>query len=231
MLFRSGWTELSTRLQRLIADGRTETRDRYGDKLYEAWYNVSLCRQKLGQAQATTAKKQAELETAKSVIETFVRITVDIPDDWWKKFDRLYRQIQSDLGQSPNPLERPTTLVIAAAPAKTKTEKTETTAAAKKKAKAEAAEAPKPAGGGGMAVAVFVLILVGGGGASVWMVLKNKNHKQPARVSHDSNDVLFSAAADEPAAGPVFEMQDVATRRKTTVTKKAVKKPIRRKDA
>ena len=227
-----GWTELSTRLQRLIADGRTETRDRYGDKLYEAWYNVSLCRQKLGQAQSTTAKKQAELETAKSVIETFVRITVDIPDDWWKKFDRLYRQIQSDLGQSPSPLERPTTLVIAAAPAKPKTEKTETaTSAPKKKAKAEAGEAPKPSGGGAMAVVVFVLILVGGGGTSIWMVLKKKNHKRADRTSRDTSDVTFSAAADEPAAGPVFEMQEVATRRKPTVTKKAVKKPTRPKDA
>ena len=81
-----------------------------------------------------------------------------------------------------------------------------------------------------MAVAVFVLILVGGGGASVWMVLKNKNHKRLDRMSNDSNDVTFSAAADEPASGPVFDMQDVTTRRKTTVTKKAVKKPTRPKD-
>jgi len=225
-----GWTELSTRLQRLIADGRTETRDRYGDKLYEAWYNASLCRQKLGQAQPTTAKKQAELEISKSVIETFVRITVDIPDDWWKKFDRLYRQIQSDLGQAPKPLERPTTLVIAAAPAKPKVEKTETAKVEKKKAKAEAAEAPKSSGGGAMAVVIFVLILVGGGGTSVWMVLQQKKHKRPERAARESSDVVFSAAPDLPAAGPVFDMTEAATRRKATVTKKNVRKPTRPKD-
>jgi tetratricopeptide (TPR) repeat protein len=216
-----GFTELSTRLQRLIADGRQETRDRYGDKLYEAWYNASLCRQKLGQAQPTTAKKQAELETARSVIETFVRITVDIPDDWWKKFDRLYRQIQSDLGQSPNPLERPTTVVIAAAPVKPKPEKTDTAVAkAEKKPKTEKAEAPKSSGGG-MAVAVFLLIVLGGGGTSVWMMLKNKSRQRPVRMTHEPNDLAFNAAPDEPGGGPVFEMQEAAPRKpvKKTVSK------------
>ena len=141
-----GWTELSTRLQRLVADGRPETRDRYGDKLYEAWYNTAQCRQKLGQAQPTTAKKHAELEIAKSVLQTFVRISADIPDDWWKKFDRLFRQIQSDLGQSPSPLERPVTIVMASAPEKSKPGTEETKPVDEKKtAKAEsAAETPKP---------------------------------------------------------------------------------------
>ncbi len=231
-----GWTELSTRLQRLIADGRLETRDRYGDKLYEAWYNTSLCRQKIGQAQPTTAKKQAELETAKSVVETFVRISVDIPDDWWKKFDRLYRQIQSDLGQSPSPLERPTTIVITSAPPKA-TNPDESASdesvkvATKKNATPETAAAPK-SGGGGLSVAIFVLIIVGGGGASVWMMMNSKTRKRPVRLAHEADNVAFMAADDEPSAGAMFEVPEFATPRKSTAIKKTsiAKKPSKPKD-
>ena len=231
-----GWTELSTRLQRLIADGRPETRDKFGDKLYEAWYNTSLCRQKLGQAQPTTAKKHAELETAKSIVETFVRISVDIPDDWWKKFDRLYRQIQSDLGQSPSPLERPTTIVITSAPAKpdTKPEETaskETADAAKKKENAETAAAPKSSGGT-MSVVIFLLIVVGGGGASVWMMM-SKSRKRPVRLAQETDNVTFTAADDALPSGPMFETPEFAAPRKPTgpVAKRPspVKKPSKPK--
>lgn len=220
-----GWTELSTRLQRLIADGRPETRERYGDKLYEAWYNTALCRQKLGQAQPTTAKKQAELEIAKSVIQTFVRISVEIPDDWWKKFDRLFRQIQSDLGQSPSPLERPTTIVIASAPAKTKPfaeEPNEDTVKAlpdKKTAKSEPAAAP-PKSSGTMSVVIFLVILLGGVGASVWVMMQNKSRKRPVHVGHEPDNLPFTAADAPPDGGPLFEMPEFVTSRKAPAAKK-----------
>ena len=227
-----GWTELSTRLQRLVADGRPETRDRYGDKLYEAWYNTAQCRQKLGQAQPTTAKKHAELEIAKSVLQTFVRISADIPDDWWKKFDRLFRQIQSDLGQSPSPLERPVTIVMVSAPEKSKPGTEETKPVDEKKtAKAEsAAETPKPSSGT-MSVVIFVLIIVGGGGASVWMMMTNKTRKRPNRVARETDNVTFSAANDELPGGPMFETPEFAAPRKSTATKRpsSDKKPSKPK--
>lgn len=234
-----GWTELSTRLQRLVADGRPETRDRYGDKLYEAWYNTSLCRQKLGQAQPTTAKKQAELEIAKSIVQTFVRISVDIPDDWWKKFDRLYRQIQSDLGQSPNPLERPTTIVLASAPDKNKprvdetNETTTKTAADKTTAKKDSEAATHKSGSGTTSVAVFLLIIVGGGGASIWMMINKKSRKKSIRLAHDMNvsNVTFMAADDDLSGDLDFEIPVVATLPKASSAKKAgnAKKPSRPK--
>lgn len=229
-----GWTELSTRLQRLVADGRTETRDRYGDKLYEAWYNTALCRQKLGQAQPTTSKKNAELEIAKSVVQTFVRISVDIPDDWWKKFDRLFRQIQSDLGQSPSPLERPTTIVIASAPEKSKPiieeTKEETTQAVAKKEKPEAAAAAKSSGT--MSVVIFLLIVVGGVGASVWAMMNSKSRKRPVRVAHEPDNVVFTVVDHAPPSGDSdFEIPVVTATRSAPAAKKVptVKKPSKPK--
>lgn len=234
-----GWTELSTRLQRLVADGRPETRDRYGDKLYEAWYNTSLCRQKLGQAQPTTAKKHAELEIAKSVVQTFVRISVDIPDDWWKKFDRLFRQIQSDLGQSPSPLERPTTIVLASAPDKNKPRVDETneatikTADNKKTAKKGSEATTHKSGSGTMSVVVFLLIIVGGGGASIWMMMTKKSRKRSTRLAPEmnANEVMFMAADDDLSGDLDFEIPVVATPRKASSAKKGptVKKPSKPK--
>lgn len=218
-----GWTELSTRLQRLVADGRVETRDRYGEKLYEAWYNTALCRQKMGQAQPTTSKKHAELEIAKSVVQTFVRISVDIPDDWWKKFDRLFRQIQSDLGQAPSPLERPTTIVIASAPAKApKAEVTPVETAKNSPKKTDKADdAPAHKSGGGLSVVIFAGIILVGGGASVWMIFNSKNKKRPVRAAHEPDGLSFTAADDEPFGGPTFEAPAFTAPRKSTPTRKA----------
>ncbi|TXT34886.1 MAG: Uncharacterized protein FD138_1580, partial [Planctomycetota bacterium] len=211
-------------------------RDKFGEKLYEAWYNTSLCRQKLGQAQPTTSKKHAELETAKSVVETFVRISVDIPEDWWKKFDRLYRQIQSDLGQSPSPLERPTTIVLTSAPAKSdanpdETASNESSKATKKKEPAETAAVPKSSSGT-MSVVIFLLIVVGGGGASVWMMMSKQSRKRPVRVAHDlnMNDVTFTLADDQPADDsdfdiPVATMPRSAPSAKKSTTAKRPGKP------
>lgn len=187
----------------------------------------------------TTAKKQAELEIAKSIVQTFVRISVDIPDDWWKKFDRLYRQIQSDLGQSPNPLERPTTIVLASAPDKNKprvdetNETTTKTAAEKTTAKKDSEAATHKSGSGTTSVAVFLLIIVGGGGASIWMMINKKSRKKSIRLAHDMNvsNVTFMAADDDLSGDLDFEIPVVATLPKASSAKKAgnAKKPSRPK--
>lgn len=209
-----GWTELSARLQRLMSDGRTETRDRYGDKLFEAWFNTAMARQRLGLAQSTTAKKQAELETAKSVIETFVRISAEIPEDWWRKFDKLFRQIQSDLGQSPSPLERPTRVVIVSnTPVREpQAAKPETPKVVAKK-EAIKPTAPKNSGGT-MAVVIFVLILVVGGGLSVWMVIHRKGRRGQVHLTHVSDEVSFTPFASGSAVPPVYEMPEFAAPKK-----------------
>ncbi len=233
-----GWTDLSMRLQRLLSDGRHETKERYGDKLFEAWYNTALCRQKFGLTQSTTSKKHAELETAKQVIQTFVRITVDFPDDWWKKFDRLYQQIQTDLNQSPTPLERPQEIVIvatsprttesAASPDAKSADKLKTTSkvtatvpqtTVAPKTVAPKTVAQKSDGGSGFAYAVFGLFVLAGGGAVVWLVMNSQSRRR--RViggeSDDAAPILVANAefvTPSAATGPVYEMPEFRTPRK-----------------
>ncbi len=227
-----GWNDLSMRLQRLVSDGRPESKERYGDKLFEAWYNTSLCRQKLGLAQASTSKKQAELETAKQVIQTLVQITGDFPNDWWKKFDRLYRQIQADLGQAPSPLERPKEIVVASATTKkpmaddvagaTATDK------ANPKKKEERVAAKKTEESSPLGLIVFGLIVVSGGGFAAWLLINKKPRSLSVLHTPESGDVPLFAGDGEPAAGPVFEMPEFAAPRKP-VKKSVAGKPARPK--
>jgi hypothetical protein len=222
------------RLQRLVSDGRPESKERYGDKLFEAWYNTSLCRQKLGIAQASTAKKQAELETAKQVIQTFVQITGDFPNDWWKKFDRLYRQIQADLGQAPSPLERPKEIVVASASSKKSAtdDVAEATATDKADAKKEGEQvaAKKGEGGSQMGVILFVLVLVGGGGGVAWMLLNKKPRRSSVLRQSMADDMPLFPMGSEPVVGssPALEMPEFAMPRKAT-KKPAAGKPARPK--
>jgi len=229
-----GWNDLSMRLQRLVSDGRPESKERYGDKLFEAWYNTSLCRQKLGIAQASTAKKQAELETAKQVIQTFVQITGDFPNDWWKKFDRLYRQIQADLGQAPSPLERPKEIVVASSSLKKSAsdEVSEATATDKADAKKkdERVAAKKPEESSSMGVVLFVLVIIGGGGTVAWMLINKKPRRSSVLHPPSTDDVPLFPMGGEPVAGasPALEMPEFAMPRKP-VKKSTSGKPARPK--
>ena len=227
-----GWNDLSMRLQRLVSDGRPESKERYGDKLFEAWYNTSLCREKLGLAQASTSKKQAELETAKQVIQTFVQITGDFPADWWKKFDRLYRQIQSDLGQAPNPLERPREIIMASANNKASMNNEVADSKAAEKIKAKQAEeevtAQKSEGSSTLGVVIFFLIVLGGGGGVAWMLINKKPRKMSVLHMPSADETPLFPTGGEPATGPVFEMPEFAALRKPT-KKVATGKPVRPK--
>lgn len=220
-----GWTDLSNRLQRLIADGRSETKDRYGEKLYEAWYNTALCRHKLGLVQQTTAKKQAELEVAKQVISTFVRLTTDIPNEWWGKFDRLYRQIQTDLGQSPTPLERPKEILVASPAPKSRSTDESSTAAGSTSAssKAEAGTAKKSADDkkahqdSSLSTVIFVVMVLGGCGAIGWMIFANKSRRRSSRIRVGAESLSLHPDTDmEITSAPVVEMPEFAAPRKST---------------
>lgn len=221
-----GWTDLGMRLQRLVSDGRAESKDRYSEKLFEAWFNNATCRQKLGLAQSSTSKKQAELETAKQVIQTFVQITGEIPSDWWRKFDRLYRQIQSDLGQSPVALERPREIVIATATPKVRTSEADSKIEkpGSKDAKVnqkEVAAKPEP-GGSVLMYALVGLIVVGGGGFSAWMIVSGQSQKKLRKTNLNQASPDFVSFAPDEGAGPIFEMPEmVAPKKSATGSKKS----------
>lgn len=174
-----GWVLITRRLQAAIDNSQKSAR--YRDKFLEARYNISWCRRQYGLAQSATPKRRAALEAAKREIEAFAVVAHDVPDVWWSKFDRLYRQTQKDLkpGEPAQPLERPKPIVIVAAGPSKK--------AARRSAKSKTSAHHKPAGtqkaAGGMSPAVYLVVGLLGLGGLVWMVLalKGQNRKrQPA---------------------------------------------------
>ena len=104
-----GWAMLSKRLQQITMKDRSpELQGRFIDARYE----LSNSRRRYAAVSKQDGDKQ--LKAAMAEITSFVQVFRDLDDVAFARFDRLFRDIQSDLGQTPNPLERPA--AIAAPP-------------------------------------------------------------------------------------------------------------------
>ena len=98
-----GWSTIAKRLQQTITkDAAADFKDRF----LESRWQLSNSRRRY--AETGTADAQSQLRSALAEITIFVEVFRDIDESWWTKFDRLYQDIQADLGESPTPLERPT---------------------------------------------------------------------------------------------------------------------------
>lgn len=94
-----GWAYLARLLSSSMASsGRDDLKKMY----YDAQYNSIDTRRKYGIASNDTS----QLEMAKSEANVFAQISVDLPDEVWERFNQLYRQTQTDLGEDPQDLER-----------------------------------------------------------------------------------------------------------------------------
>lgn len=184
-----GWGDTARRMQTLLAQGGADARDRYGNRYYEARYNLTKCNLELGLAQ-TGAKKTEALETAKTQIVSFVAITSDFSEEWWPKFDGLYREVQTGLGMIPEPLEKPKEYVappvqIASNPASSKKTKKEP-----KKAKVKNKEDD-----GTLTYAIFGIIALLGVGGGGFIVMKGTKTRKPSAA-------MASVTIDDPVIAP-----------------------------
>jgi len=172
-----GWAQTARRLQLLLQTGDADAKQRYEDRHYEARYNGTLCR--LGIASSLSgAKKDAELENARSEIIAFVTITSGFDDDWWPKFDDLYQRVQQSMGRIPEPLERPKEYTPPPV-----TRAVAGTGKSQKKATKTATNVPvtEPSGGGsGMAYALLGLAALLGLGGGGFMVIRGTKKKRPS---------------------------------------------------
>ena len=96
-----GWSQLARRLQQITAkDPSPELKGRF----VEARYEMANCRRRFGNASDADADKLRK--SAMAEITSFVQVYRDLDDVSFAKFDRLYQDIQADLGQAPTPLDR-----------------------------------------------------------------------------------------------------------------------------
>lgn len=185
-----GWGNIANRLQGQVALGRGG--DAYEEKLMQSRYNVSWSRFKHALAQSATPKKMQGLEAAQSEVTAFAA-TGYITDEWWKRFDELYQDVQREMGVPITKLERPqnieptATTVAAAADANTPEE----TAEADKPADA----VPTPAPASSTGVMIFgLLIALGGAGAMVFFMMKS-GRKRPRPAYAAAAPVAIPAGA------------------------------------
>ncbi|NQV27892.1 MAG: tetratricopeptide repeat protein, partial [Rhodopirellula sp.] len=183
-----GWVDTARRMEMLLAQGGADARDRYENRYYEARYNLTKCSLDLGLAQ-TGAKKTEALETAKTQVVSFVAITSDFSEEWWPKFDGLYREIQTGLGMIPEPLEKPKEYV---APVATENIASKTASAKNATKKPTTAKVtPKKEDDGTLTYAIFGIIALLGVGGGGFLVMKGTKTRKPSAA-------MASVAVDEP---------------------------------
>ncbi|MFK7777135.1 MAG: tetratricopeptide repeat protein, partial [Gimesia sp.] len=196
-----GWNYLARLLQGSIATtGREDLKKMY----YKAQYNTIDCRYKYGVAQ-NDAK---ELERAKFETNVFGQISVDLPDDVWDRFNQLYRNIQTDLGEDPQDLEkRVAASAKVAANENQQLDSATPTDTQQKVAQQSASDAE--AEGGSNTLIILAVILLGVGGAVAFYFFGMK----PGKKSPSS----YQLAADMGApplisAPPEFSVPKPATK-------------------
>lgn len=193
-----GWGKLAGMLQRKIQMSPAD-KPRFESKLYDARYNLSYCKLKHGEAQPTPAKKKEVLSAARGEIIAFVQITPDIPDEYWEKFDLLYKDILKGLGEPVVDLERPRQIKPLTQAERKQKKKDDRKIAAVKRA----TEAKKPEEGSSMAVILFGIVALLGLGGGGFMVMKGSKkgarRSTPGYTPPSDDDLVIAPPPPGPA--------------------------------
>ena len=219
-----GWVLIARRL-RPVLDNPQQSK-RYRDKFFEARYNISWCRRQYGLAQSATPKRRAGLEAAMQELSSFAVVVQNVPDPWWSKFDRLYRQIQKDLkpGEPAKPLARPKPIVMVAAGSRPNTKSAGKSAGTKTSGRRKSTgNRNSAARSAGLSPAVYIVIGLLGLGGLVWMVLalKNQNRKRQPAYSMISNTRTASTSRPKPSGSSSSTAREPRKQSSTTQTKRS----------
>jgi len=211
-----GWTYLANLLQRNLDVGRGG-KD-YEEKLLNATYNSIVCRHKLALEHSGKQAREDELGLAKSRIETFAAISGEVDDIWWNKFDKLYRQVLTDLGEAPVPLEKREEVAIV--------QNTEKPVEQDPTAVAEVAPvaAKSGSGGGGEMIAYIVVTVIFIGGIFVGLRFMSAGKKNRSYVAEAASMPTFIPPQPQQArkkvVGSAAGQSGQPVRRKKKVAKK-----------
>ena len=81
-----------------MQDPQSEFRSRF----YEARFELSSSRRRMAGVETDQATAKKQLTSALAEISSFVQAYRTIDDVAFARFDRLYQDIQTDLGRAPN---------------------------------------------------------------------------------------------------------------------------------
>lgn len=204
-----GWAVMVAQLQKTLEkgaggpDGKARMED-WKKKHLEAGYNQALCYLGYGKAQSSSEARSKEVGMAKKSIEAYVRVTADVPEDWWTKYDALYKDIQKEQNPAATPvaLARPE-VIEAPEPVAGPPEDTDKPPEPTKKPEATKAEA---GGGMGMVIGAIVVLLLGGGAVAFFMFRKKADKPESFGAPEgEVPEIPLSAAPDAGVPEPVGE--------------------------
>ncbi|MEZ6042120.1 MAG: hypothetical protein R3C20_16575 [Planctomycetaceae bacterium] len=179
-----GWSNIARRLQQTLS--RTSADDSnvdFKDRFLEARWEVSNCRRRYAASGAADAQEQ--LKSALAEITIFVEVFRDIDNSWWAKFDRLYQDIQADLGELPKPLARPVTVApVEPDPVPTPQDSPSNSTTAKTDA------ATADAGGSGILLPLIGVCLAAGLAAAFYFLLNKPKKRVRTTFSSPGNNAF-----------------------------------------
>ncbi|QDT93562.1 tetratricopeptide repeat protein [Gimesia algae] len=209
-----GWNYLARILQNsMVSTGREDLKKMYHDAQYnkvESFRNYAIA-----------VNDADKLERAKSEINVFGQLNVDLPDDVWERFNQLYRQTQIDLGEDPQDLARRVSSSDSMAANDSTSLKTETPTDTRQKV---AQQSTEQAAGGSNTMIIVLVLLVGVGGAVAFYFFGLKPGKKATRPSYQlATNVTMPS--DIPAPAPPSPKASRAAQSKSSQPDVSVGKP------
>lgn len=196
-----GWRQISTKLQH---SPEFNTNPAFMESFLDARYHGTDCHFRYGKEQPAK-EKQKHLEECLRELVITMTVTKDIPDEWYQKFNALYRDVLTAAGQPVEDLPR-TKDVPVQAPVKPEPEKPKEaepgTAVAGPDGKG--ATPPPPPGIDMMTWIIFISCIVLGLGAIGYVLLRGKSKPKAKEygASLPSEAVSFTGINIGDAAPP-----------------------------
>ena len=173
-----GWGQIASKLHKSPSFATDEY---YKQTFLDAQYNSSFCRHRFAREQPAK-DKQKHLEGCRTELVTTSAIVKEMPEEQYQRFNALYREVLTDLGQPVSDLPRAVDVPVAAPviekkpEAETEAAKTEVKEGTTEDKSGKPAEPPKI---DMMTWIIFGACLIAGVGAIVWVLVKGKSKPKP----------------------------------------------------
>lgn len=191
-----GWSGITTRLSR--QQGQPDWDD-LRDRFLEARYELTNSRVRYSRTGPSDSREQ--LESAQGELTSFTMVYTDLDDQWFGKFNELYKDVRAQLGLDPIDLERPKPIELD--PADLVDTSIDPEAEARKEAAKKLVEDAKPVPppeGSNIILVTIALSLAAGGGFACYKLMSKPQKK---RRSFAPADTSFTPPAGAGATGSV----------------------------
>jgi hypothetical protein len=216
-----GWGQIAKRLQIILQQDGNKEED-FQEKLYDALYQTTACRQQFAKTQPEE-KRKLELGRAEFDLVTFTRTNPGLAtSEWWPKYEEIYTSLQKDQGKVVSKLQKPNPIIQKTAEPKNVASgaggnpgKPAVKSASNSGKKNSAATKAAPVSSSKTYLYLFVGIVLMGAVVGGIVVMSNKGGKKKS----------YSSSSKKPKVAPPVTAAPVATAAPQKVVRKKTTKP------